>query len=265
LFIIGKEKRKTLEEMDAAATNRFEKIASCFFGVMTLSSIVFYIGVGSSIPVLVYISKPIPVILWMIFVTLYSRAGYGTTYESRLVFGLFFSLLGDVFLMLPDPHGVFFVLGLVSFLVTHMFYTFAFIHLDKDFHSLSSWGVLCGCLYVSGAICVALFPKTGSLAVPVIIYIIIESVMVWRAITASLQENERHILLAAVGAVCFLASDSFLAVNKFSVSGGFPYAQMFTLSLYWIAQCSIALSVWRKSPNNEEKSPVLAHQTQSSE
>jgi uncharacterized membrane protein YhhN len=68
----------------------------------------------------VYLFKPLTTILILILALVH---GEPTLYRTIITFGLFFSLLGDIFLMLPDDH---FLMGLVSFLLAHLAYIGAF-------------------------------------------------------------------------------------------------------------------------------------------
>ncbi|MCX6314234.1 MAG: lysoplasmalogenase family protein, partial [Sphingobacteriales bacterium] len=56
--------------------------------------------------------------------------------KKLLLIGLFFSWMGDVWLMLQDHDGLFFMLGLVSFLITHIFYIVFFIRISSAQPSL---------------------------------------------------------------------------------------------------------------------------------
>ncbi len=76
---------------------------------------------------------------------------------------------------------------------------------------------------------------------PVVVYMVVILVMAWQAWERWHQTGQSAALLAFLGAVLFLISDSALAVNRFR--GGYKSAQALTLSTYFAAQWLIARSV----------------------
>lgn len=46
--------------------------------------------------------------------------------QKILLFALFFSWIGDVLLLFADKHSLYFIFGLVSFLIAHLAYIFLF-------------------------------------------------------------------------------------------------------------------------------------------
>ena len=76
---------------------------------------------------------------------------------------------------------------------------------------------------------------------PVGVYMVVILVMAWQAWERWRQTDQSAALLAFLGAVLFLISDSALAVNRFR--GRYKSAQALTLSTYFAAQWLIARSV----------------------
>jgi uncharacterized membrane protein YhhN len=148
--------------------------------------------------------------------------------------GLLFSLAGDVFLMLPSDQ---FAAGLVSFLVAHLFYTAAFTS-GTGFGF--SWRALPCALY-GLAIFSILAPHLGEMKLPVVVYVVVILVMAWQAWERWPQTGQSAALLAFLGAVLFVVSDSALAVNRFR--GQYQSAQALILSTYFAAQWLMARSV----------------------
>ncbi|NIN65212.1 MAG: lysoplasmalogenase, partial [Anaerolineae bacterium] len=66
--------------------------------------------------------KPLTTFL-ILLMALVSPGATTSLYRGAIVLGLAFSLVGDVFLMLPSDR---FLLGLISFLLAHMAYIGAF-------------------------------------------------------------------------------------------------------------------------------------------
>jgi uncharacterized membrane protein YhhN len=170
-------------------------------------------------------------------------AGMPKTYPGKklLLIGLFFSWMGDVWLMLPDHDGLFFMLGLVSFLITHIFYIIFFLRIRSDEPSLlrqQPWWVL---LVIGYGITLAwlLFPNLGPLKIPVIIYatvlcsMLLSSLYVYRKVIPSAAR------LYWLGAAFFVISDSLLAINKFYQS--LPAAGILIMLTYCAAQYGIVM------------------------
>jgi uncharacterized membrane protein YhhN len=160
-------------------------------------------------------------------------------YYYLLLLGLIFCLGGDVFLALPQDRM--FLMGLVSFLLGHVFYVIGFFYLADVGHW--TWiGCLVG-LLVSGGVFLWLRPHLGSMLIPVIAYIIVITVMVVGAWTvlgdATLNSAGR--LLVFIGAVSFYLSDLFVARDRF-LKSEFTN-RLIGLPLYYCGQFLLAFSV----------------------
>ena len=160
-------------------------------------------------------------------------------YFYLLIIGLLFCLGGDVFLALPQEKM--FLLGLVSFLLGHVFYILSFFYVGDV--SLLTWvGAGIGSL-VSGAVFLWLRPHLGSMLIPVIAYMIVITMMVVGAWTVvgdeSLDLSGR--LLVFFGAVSFYFSDLFVARDRF-VKTEFAN-RLIGLPMYYIGQFLLAFSV----------------------
>ena len=181
----------------------------------------------------VYLFKP----LTMAFILLIAvQAGWPdvSRYKVAILAGLLFSLAGDVFLMLPSDR---FIPGLVSFLVAHLFYIAAFTS-GAGFGF--SWRLL-PCVLYGIAIFSILAPHLGKMKLPVLVYMVVILAMAWQAWERWHQAGQSAALLAFLGAVLFVVSDSALAVNRFR--GQYASARALTLSTYFAAQWLIARSV----------------------
>jgi uncharacterized membrane protein YhhN len=172
----------------------------------------------------------------MVFIWLIAISGQATLppYKYMIIAGLVFSMAGDVFLMLPSDR---FVAGLVAFLVAHLFYIVAFI---SEISTLILWPLIPLVTY-GIVIYFILAPYLGKLKPPVLIYIVVILIMAWLAWERWSQTNQSGALLAYVGAILFVISDSILAINRFR--GAFKQARVLNLTTYFAAQCLIAGSV----------------------
>jgi len=191
-----------------------------------------------------YACKPLATVL-LLLLAARAVAPVSARYRSTILVGLAFSLLGDIFLMLPVDM---FLAGLGAFLLAHLCYMGAFFPGSDARTRLISIAVFAvfGIANLAG-----LLPRLESaMRVPVIAYVIALLLMAGFALARarSLRMREgatsaisRSARLAAIGAAFFVASDTLLAWNRFG--GGIPLASLWVLATYFIAQWYIARSV----------------------
>ncbi len=184
-------------------------------------------------PLHIYIFKPLTTSL-IILIVIVEKNTVSPIYQYLILLGLLFSLSGDVFLMLPSDQ---FIGGLVSFLIAHLFYIAAFVN---DAQTAVGW-VLIPLLIYGGIIYFYLSPHVGKLKIPVVVYMLAILAMAWQAWSRWLVQNNTGALLALVGAILFVISDSVLALNRFRRP--FKLARLLTMGTYYSAQWFIALSV----------------------
>jgi uncharacterized membrane protein YhhN len=184
---------------------------------------------------LIYIFKPFATIL-ILLIALWPQTFLQERYAGAVALGLLFSLAGDVWLMLPGEH---FLAGLVSFLLAHLCYVVAFVTEDTPrglYESLIPLTIIAGLLLI--------YLRPGlppNLKWPVVAYVAVIVAMTALAISRAATFLTSNALLAAVGALFFMASDSVLAVERFRRP--FYWAKAAVLSTYFLAQTLIALSV----------------------
>lgn len=142
------------------------------------------------------------------------------------------SLAGDVFLMLPG----FFIPGLVSFLVAHLFYVALFKGGQKWFPHR---GALAATLGVGAAMYAFLWAGglPPGLRAPVAAYVLVIALMAAQAIGRATVLRDAPSLLVALGAGFFMLSDSLLATHRFVAP--LPGSQVWVLGTYYAAQALI--------------------------
>jgi uncharacterized membrane protein YhhN len=135
-----------------------------------------------------------------------------------------------------------FVFGLGAFLVAHLAYLKAYLSdcrrlaLLPLIMALSVGAVLLGILISHGL---------GPLLIPVIVYGLAISAMLWRALARlGTEVPKRSALLAAAGAVAFVFSDSVIGINRFAMP--FHAAPYVIILSYWLGQWGIAASAFSK-------------------
>lgn len=159
-----------------------------------------------------------------------------TVYGQLLLLGLVLCWLGDAFL-LPAGRGVWFLAGLVSFLLGHLVYALAFVQLALEPIPLGICMVMVG-----GAawwILRWLRPHLPSnFQWPVFAYVAAISLMLTLALAVSFSGGPWAIGLGAFG---FAASDASVARNRF-ISQGFNNLA-WGVPAYFISQLVLAYSV----------------------
>jgi uncharacterized membrane protein YhhN len=190
-----------------------------------------------------YTVKPGTLILVIIAALLLMRGADNTRLALFFVLGLCFSLAGDVFLMLPGER--FFIPGLISFLVAHVFYI---IGLNPTLPPLGSVIVL----IVVAALGVALYTRIAAslqqkgkqaMRIPVGVYATILSLMLFSAWATLFRPAwpDAARFTAILGATLFFASDSMLAWNKFVAPS--HVLHVLVMVTYHLAQFALAATI----------------------
>jgi uncharacterized membrane protein YhhN len=190
-----------------------------------------------------------PFLLPILLVAVYSSGKFKT--KSILLTALTFSWIGDVILLFANKGEIYFILGLVAFLLSHIFYSVLFNKQtnSKTISNKLSFGAGIGLILVYFSIMMGtLGPKLGSLILPVVIYAIVISTMLFFALKGNFQWNTIPYHAVLVGAVFFISSDSILAFNKFYQP--IPQASFLIMATYLLAQYSI---VWGILHLNQKK------------
>jgi uncharacterized membrane protein YhhN len=179
-----------------------------------------------------------PLIIPVIIGYLDSQAGSITKGLSKWILAaLLFSLLGDILLMFQEKNSIFFLLGLSSFLLAHIFYIL-FFHLIRVRENIKGnpWLLVIVVVYYAALIS-WLSPYLGSMKIPVRIYGVFISVMFMLALHMLYIRNKTAGKWMMLGALLFIISDSLLAINKFYQS--FEAAGVLIMLTYGLAQIFI--------------------------
>ena len=181
-----------------------------------------------------------PFLLPLLVVAVYLSEKFKT--KTLLLTALTFSWIGDVILLFANKGEIYFILGLVAFLVSHVFYIVLFSKqaISKTIKNKISFGAGIGLIVIYFLMMIStLAPKLGSLTIPVVIYAVVNSTMLFYALKGSFQWNTIPYQSVLIGAIFFISSDSILAFNKFDQP--IPYASFLIMITYLAAQFCI---VW---------------------
>jgi uncharacterized membrane protein YhhN len=161
---------------------------------------------------------------------------FNTKFNATVFLALVFSLVGDVLLIFQDSNSLYFIFGLVAFLIAHICYIIYFLKIKKQ-SGISKWNVfiILGALVYGVSLVAILFPRLGVMQLPVIVYAATICTMLIAALHLPVNK------FFAIGAILFVISDSLLAVNKFYIS--FAGASFLIMLTYGLAQAFITTGV----------------------
>lgn len=151
-------------------------------------------------PELRFFTKPLllPILILMYFSQVKSEK---TQLDKLFLAGLVISFFGDLFLLFKWG----FLPGLGSFLMAHVFYIISFRRKNQK-PIWKFWPIILGLFATT--LLVFLFPYLKEMKIPVLIYAIVISVMMYSAI----KTHNRNLI---IGALLFLISDTLLSINLF--------------------------------------------------
>ena len=184
-------------------------------------------ALASDNPMLALLAKPVPVLALIAWL----RSAPASPYRNWISVGLAFSVLGDILLAIPAD---LFVFGLVAFLFAHLAYL-------RAYYSKTLRQAL-PALFLSALTGITLFSvlashDLGPLLIPVALYALAISAMLWRALACG--------GLAALGACLFVFSDSLIGIDRFV--SPFAAAPYLIILAYWLGQWAIASSAGHRS------------------
>jgi uncharacterized membrane protein YhhN len=192
-----------------------------------------------ALPWLNFVFKPLATLAVIAYA--WPRGAGQPVLRRWVLVGLGLSLAGDVALLWPQAG---FLPGLVSFLLAHAAYLWAFTRLRR----FAVWRLpFVAYAVVAGLILWQLWPGVPApLRGPVVAYVVALAAMAAQAAVLWRAGVPRGAVLALGGAL-FVASDALLASNKFA--GPLPLASLWILLGYWSAQWCIASWLAPSSPD----------------
>lgn len=200
------------------------------------------IAVSKNLQRLEYIAKP--AVMLCLFSWLYTGTGLqGNTFWFGL--GILFSLAGDVLLMISLER--LFLLGLVTFLLAHIFYITGF---KEELQNITAWSLILAIFIAINVgrllrriVGVMRAKGEDKLVVPVIIYGTVVSVMLYAAMSTIYDADWKTsaAFFASVGAFLFCASDAILAWNRFV--SPVRNSRVWNIALYHLGQIGLVAGV----------------------
>jgi uncharacterized membrane protein YhhN len=181
-----------------------------------------WVAVAQERRLLEYVAKPAALGFLLLFAVL------GSDPSWYLIAALTFSLLGDVYLMLPDA---LFPAGLAAFLLGHLAYIADF---DTTPAARAGWFLVVALAFTPLALRIVRGVKEPPLRIAVGVYMGVISLMVASAIGSGE-------MVAAIGALFFFASDALIAVNRFV--SPFASARVLVVVTYHIGQLLLVIAL----------------------
>ncbi len=187
----------------------------------------------------------------------YRARGSYSFFHRLILAGLFFSWIGDILLQFSNyefriylDSQTWFLLGIVAYLLTQVFYTVAF-SLPRGSNTIFGRRIYQLFLVASyGFLLIWLiYYKLYDLRIPVIAYGIAISAMLLTALNRYGKVNGVSYMLVAIGALLFVFSDSMIAVNRFYEK--IDFARIFIMVTYVAAQYFIATGSLRQDISGE--------------
>lgn len=182
-----------------------------------------------------------PVLLPFLILETYSSENFKT--KNFLFSALVFSWIGDIILMFADKGELYFIFGLVSFLIAHIVFILLFTKQEKENTTTNKlfWlGLVIVGIYLFGMLSL-LYPSLGDLKIPVTVYAITISTMLLMAIKGYFNWSKPSNLTVLLGALIFVSSDSILAINKFHSE--LPKSGFLIMITYIVAQFLITKGI----------------------
>ena len=179
-----------------------------------------------------------PLLLPLLFYAVVKSDSFET--KKWLLSALLFSWIGDCILLFADKGELYFIFGLLAFLIAHILFIRLFFRQNSEKnHSKNPlfWiGFIATIAYLVSML-MFLFPTLGNLKLPVGIYAMTISIMLIMAIKGAFNWENNSKYLVLIGATFFVASDSLLAINKFH--SPIPQASLWIMVTYLVAQLYI--------------------------
>ena len=206
--------------------------------VFILLSILYSGGILFNSATLVFYLKP------ALLLPLIVAAFISKNFQNKIILvgALVFSWIGDTLLLFVFKDAIYFMLGLIAFLIAHIFYIILFTKELKKANGkieLRKPGLLLIVIYLI-ALLLILIPHLGSLTIPVIIYAVVISTMLYMACLLSFHWPKPASIYLFTGAISFILSDSILAFDKFYQP--VPMSGFLIMATYLYAQWALVRS-----------------------
>ena len=190
-----------------------------------------------------------PVLLPFLILGVYFSGSFPS--KKLLLVALSFSWIGDIILLFAERDELFFISGLIAFLISHIVYILLFnkqLKYKNRKNKAVFWiGVTSIIMYLIVMVSI-LLPRLGDLTMPVFVYALVISTMLLFAFKGFLTWEEPGNWFVLIGAIAFVSSDSILAFNKFYAP--IVMSSFLIMVTYLIAQYLIVVGILKLNKKN---------------
>lgn len=174
-----------------------------------------------------------------------------SSYMKYLMLALVFGVIGDLLIHIIAPPTVNF-LGGVSFFIGHIFFVIAFSYAHSGFvlFSASAFIPVAVIMAIACAVAIKIHLELGKLVLPVFCYGSLICFMLISAVRLGILllsdpdfSNLGAFLTLVIGAVCFVISDSSLAIYMFGGQRKNKALKIFYIVTYYVAQVLLGTSL----------------------
>jgi uncharacterized membrane protein YhhN len=223
-----------------------KRISLYLFLLATIGELVSHL---MALPVVHLACKP-ALLMFLLIYYMSSFREMNQPLSRTLVIALIFSWGGDVLLMKEGE--LYFILGLVSFLLSHLCYIFTFRQFRTEddteaLHGLQKLRFAFPIVLYGTGLVVILLPHLGELGTPVMLYALVLTLMALNALFRFKRTTASSFTLVFAGAILFMISDSLLAINKFLEP--IPFSGIWIMSTYIGAQFLIVTGLLKHNPS----------------
>ena len=209
-----------------------------FLVFFILVSFLYVIGILLDNDFIKFISKPLIMLSLLLY---YIKS---VQRKSKLFIGaVLFSFLGDILLLFDSE--LFFMLGLVSFLIAHILFISMVVGMFNKSSIKQKIFATMPFMFTYVGLLVLLKESLGEMLIPVVIYGLVISVFGVVSLLNHLILKSKASQYLIFGAAFFVVSDSLLAINRFYEAQ--EYYPVIVIITYIIAQYLICKSVIENS------------------
>jgi len=205
---------------------------------------------------LIFATKPLLLIFLSLWFFLETRSD-SSRFTRYILGGFIFSIFGDTFLMFNENGAggeIFFLLGLGSFLITHLFYVAAFLEYRKSevgFVGQNKWLFLPFFLFLLMNTAFLWKGIPVDMKIPVVVYSSAIVAMTMSCLNLKTKVSSQSFQILFGGVLLFLISDTFIGINKFHTT--LPYARILIMIPYLLGQFFIAQGAVRLKDREEKR------------
>ena len=160
-----------------------------------------------------------------------------------MIFALFTSFAGDTFLLFDEKWPFFFLLGLGSFLITHICYSLVFWRINRNLKGV--WKYMIIPILVFAVILNAIWDSLETaMKLPVLAYSLSIFLMVTLSGNLKSKVPNQYWWMILGGALLFMFSDSLIAIRKFQPElNPFSQTQFWVMLTYLLGQFGIVVGM----------------------